>query len=100
MAKKTIELEYEGVEYINKNGDKATADFRHLDAKEAWEASQEANEEGGGDSKPVRVYRVSRLGERLIARFKGSRAAADAAEFAAEANEVYGKRGFYKAVVK
>jgi len=98
---KTITLEHSGIEYTNRNGHKAKADFRHTDAKEAFIESQSENSvsNSNGD-KPVRVYRKSRLGERLLARFFGSSAQDDAEEFAEQCNEVYDVRGFYKAIVK
>lgn len=100
--KRTIVLEHSGVEYINSNGQKAKADFRHTDAKESFIGSQSGNRLSSvvADDKPVRVYRKSRLGERLLARFFGSTKADDAQAFADEANEVYEVRGFYSAIVK
>lgn len=101
--KKTIELKYSGVSYVNADGNKAKADFRHLDNKEAFIASQAENSVSvaADNGKPVRVYRRSRLGEKLMARFFGSSAADDASEFADMLNEAYSVQGnFYTAIVK
>lgn len=100
--KKTIELQYSNVEFINRNGDKAKADFRHLDNKTAFLRDQEDNarEAAADNGKPVRVYRTSSEGERLVARFYGSSKQEDAEEFAEMLNEGYERQGFYKAEVR
>ena len=98
---RTINLEFSGIEYVNAKGQKAKADIRHMDAKEVFVASQARNRQTTEVSSDVkRVYRVSKLGERLIGRFYGSNSAADARLFAEQANAVYNVRRFYRAEVR
>lgn len=100
VAKKTIELQYEGVEFVNRKGEDATADFREEDAKRAFLRIQESHsEEQKASEKPVRVYRTSDLGRRLLARFYGSAKETDAQEFADLMNANYATLGMYKAIV-
>ena len=101
MPKKTIELLHEGVDYINRDGLPASADFRHTDNKEAWVRKTASNvERGTASEKPVRVYRISTEGERLLARFRGSSARKDAEEYAASRRQAYAVDGFYTVEVR
>lgn len=95
MSKTTISLQHEGTEYVNRNGEKAKADFRETDARDWFLKSQ-----AGNKAPVVRVYRVSHLGEALIARFEGSAASQDAQDFARKMNENYAVLGTYRAEVR
>lgn len=95
-TKKTTELQHEGVEYIDRNGRKVTADFRETDAKEWFERFVSHRRASDGSSGFVTVHRQSSLGKTLIARFPN---AEDARDFATKMNENYRVLGKYTAVV-
>ena len=99
--KKTINLQHTGTEYINSKGERALADFRETDTMEDFIRGEQMNSSKPPEAeKVVRVFRVSKLGERLLARFTGSTALQDAEKVAAKLQKKYNVYGFYSTLIK
>lgn len=103
---KTIDMPHT-LEYRNRDGRMTKAEFLEIDAMEGFQVEQEGNSEAPPESNETkRVYRESRLGKKLLARFHGTTAGDDAEEFAEMMNNKYdalpgsGGARFYSAIVK